>query len=157
MDEKESKFKIIDKRRFDVEGNEKESVYDSANITTESANDLSRESNNFKENPESQQVDNSSTNQSSISQSSDNLSISFGSLVLSLAQQTLIHLGEISGVPGAPVDLEAARNTIDVLDLLKVKTSGNLTPEETELLNNVTASLKLKYVEIMNRFQPKKT
>lgn len=82
--------------------------------------------------------------------------ISFASFVLSLTYQTLVHLGEVSGVPAAAVDLEAARNTIDVLDILKEKTKGNLTAEEQELLDNTVRSLKFKYIEVMNRFQTKK-
>lgn len=82
--------------------------------------------------------------------------ISFASFVLSLTYQTLVHLGEVSGVPAAAVDLEAARNTIDVLDILREKTKGNLTAEEQELLDNTVRSLKFKYIEVMNRFQTKK-
>jgi hypothetical protein len=46
------------------------------------------------------------------------------------------------------VDLEGAREMIDMLDALKERTSGNLTKEELLLLTEVLGSLKLSFMEI---------
>ena len=44
-------------------------------------------------------------------------------------------------------DLEAAQSSIDMLDMLKEKTKGNLTADEDRLLTNVLMDLKLNYVD----------
>jgi hypothetical protein len=48
----------------------------------------------------------------------------------------------------AIVDLEGAQELIDMLDALREKTRGNLTPDEDRLLQDVAGSLKLSYLEI---------
>lgn len=48
----------------------------------------------------------------------------------------------------AYLDLEGAREMIDLLDTLREKTRGNLTPDEDRLLSEVLGSLKLSYMEI---------
>ena len=44
-------------------------------------------------------------------------------------------------------DMEQAEFTIDLLDMLKEKTEGNLTEEETKLLNRAVKELKMNYME----------
>ena len=46
------------------------------------------------------------------------------------------------------VDLEGAREVIDMLDALREKTRGNLSKEEDDLLIEVLGSLKLTFMEI---------
>jgi len=51
---------------------------------------------------------------------------------------------------GQPVlDLEGAREMIDMLDILQEKTRGNLAPEEETLLLDVLGNLKLAYMEMV--------
>ena len=45
------------------------------------------------------------------------------------------------------INLEAAQATIDMLDMLEIKTRGNLDAEETRLLKDTLMSLKMNYVE----------
>lgn len=45
----------------------------------------------------------------------------------------------------ADVNLDAARLFIDNLDMLKVKTEGNLSAQETEILDKVLADLHAAY------------
>lgn len=75
--------------------------------------------------------------------------ISFSTFVLSLASTTLIHLGEAPHPEGgAPrVDLVLARQTLELLDLLREKTKGNLTGDEERLFASVLADLRLRFVE----------
>jgi hypothetical protein len=59
----------------------------------------------------------------------------------------------LGGIPDpatgqAYLDLEGAREMIDMLDVLRDKTRGNLAPEEESLLSEVLGSLKLSYMEI---------
>jgi hypothetical protein len=44
-------------------------------------------------------------------------------------------------------DLNQAQFSIDVLDMLKQKTKGNLTGDETKFLDNVIGQLKLNYLD----------
>jgi hypothetical protein len=77
------------------------------------------------------------------------LDMSFATLVLSLTSSALVHLG-VAPEPGAPapgaVDLPLARQTIDILEILKVKTRGNLDEPETQLLDQVLHDLHLRYL-----------
>jgi hypothetical protein len=72
----------------------------------------------------------------------------FTSFVLSLATSAMMQMGEIpdpvTGRPGE--NLEAARQTIDVLDLLKEKTRGNLTADENRVMEGLLYELRLKYL-----------
>ena len=76
--------------------------------------------------------------------------LSFASFILGLGSSALIHLGESpdpeTGATLAP-DLVSARQTIDVLDLLRVKTRGNLTDEEDRLFSDLLTDLRLRYVK----------
>ena len=64
-------------------------------------------------------------------------------LINAMAQPALLYLGEIPHpATGQPtVDLEGARIQIDMLDLLRVKCRGNLTPQEDNLLESVLHQL----------------
>lgn len=44
-------------------------------------------------------------------------------------------------------DLQQAQFSIEVLDMLKEKTKGNLTGDETKFLENVIGQLKLNYLD----------
>lgn len=46
------------------------------------------------------------------------------------------------------VDLEGAREVVDMLDALREKTRGNLAQEEEQLLLDVIGSLKMSYLEV---------
>ena len=73
----------------------------------------------------------------------------FSTFLLSLGTSALVQLGEApdptSGVASAP-DLEAARQTIDLLGLLEEKTQGNLSDPEHHLLRHLVRDLRLHYI-----------
>ena len=73
--------------------------------------------------------------------------VQFNAFVVSLASTAFIHLGELADpVTGRnETNLDGARQMIDILDMLREKTRGNLDPAETELMNGVLYELKLKY------------
>ncbi len=75
------------------------------------------------------------------------LPVSFSSFVVSLATSAMIHLGEGPAQPDAPVNLELARQTIDVLGLLQDKTKGNLDDEEAKLLETLLYETRMRYLE----------
>ena len=78
-------------------------------------------------------------------------SITYSSFVFSLGMQGLVMMGEggLQGVAeaGVEVNLPAARETIDLLALLKEKTKGNLTPEEEKLTEEILTSLRMTFVK----------
>jgi hypothetical protein len=76
--------------------------------------------------------------------------LGFISFVLSLASTAAIHFGDlpdpISG-DRAEVNLEGAAQMIEILALLDLKTRGNLTAEERQVLEQVLYELRLRFVE----------
>jgi hypothetical protein len=74
--------------------------------------------------------------------------VDFTMLVNAMAQPALLFLGEIEhpSTGQKKLDLEQARIQIDMLDLLRVKCRGNLTPPEEELLERVLYELRMLYV-----------
>ena len=75
---------------------------------------------------------------------------SFENLVRSLGQNAAMLLGGYADPQtGQPMlDLEGAREMIDMLDTLREKTKGNLAPEEDTLLIDVLGNLKLAFMEM---------
>ncbi len=74
----------------------------------------------------------------------------FESLVNFIAQNTAMVLGAYPDPrTGQPIlDLEGARELIDMLDALRETTRGNLAPEDDRLLLDVLGSLKLSFMEM---------
>lgn len=75
--------------------------------------------------------------------------LDFSSLFLPFYTQALIKLGQLADPVTQKEDenLELAKRMIDLLDLLKDRTKGNLMPEEEKFLENSTHRLKLLYME----------
>ena len=75
--------------------------------------------------------------------------LDFGTFVMSLASSVLVHLGEIEH-PEAQAkqqNLPLAKQTVDILGMLREKTRGTLTQEEAQLLDNLLYDLRMKYVD----------
>jgi hypothetical protein len=79
--------------------------------------------------------------------------VDFTMLINAMAEPALVFLGEIQHPStGKPtVDLERARIQIDMLDVLRVKCRGNLTPEEEGLLDRMLYQLRMLYVSRANQ------
>jgi hypothetical protein len=81
----------------------------------------------------------------------DDQQLSFTAFVISLASTAAIHLGDLTdpstGGP-AEVNLDGARQMIEILALLEQKTRGNLTAEERQVLEQVLYELRLRFVEV---------
>lgn len=80
----------------------------------------------------------------------DRKEIDFYTFVLSLASSAFVHLGDAphpeAGAPVAP-DLLLAKQTIDILAMLREKTRGNLTSEEERFLESLLTDLRLRWVQ----------
>ena len=76
--------------------------------------------------------------------------LDFETLIRSFAGTAMLQLGLVEDpVHGRmPPDLEAARETIDMLGLLEEKTRGNLTPSEHGFLEDVLYQLRVSYVAL---------
>ncbi len=75
--------------------------------------------------------------------------IDFSNFILSLNTSALIHLGDLPDPQTREriYDIQSAKQTIDILELLRSKTSGNLDGEEEKLLEDVIYDLRMKYVK----------
>ena len=76
---------------------------------------------------------------------------SFDLLVISLAIQARIALGEIANpvTRRQELNLEQAKHAIDLLGMLEQKTKGNLTEEEQTHLEGALYDLRMRYVQVM--------
>lgn len=118
----ETEIKVNDKRRFDSEGNARDVAKEEFQLVGEAV---------AKGAPEG-----------SVPQ------VDFSAFVMSLATQSLIQLGEAKPPPGMniPVDVAAAKQTIDILCMLEDKTRGNLDPQEAKLFEEILHQLRLSYL-----------
>ena len=75
--------------------------------------------------------------------------IDFATFVFSLNSAVLVHLGIIDDPAGgkAAANLPMAKQTIDILGMLKEKTQGNLTSDEENMLKSVLYDLRMLYVK----------
>lgn len=74
--------------------------------------------------------------------------LEFSSIVILLYFPALIHLGLMDdpGNGGRHENLNLAKRNIDLLDLLRDRTKGNLEPEEEKFLDGAVDQLKLAYL-----------
>ena len=79
--------------------------------------------------------------------------INFSTFVISLSTQALMHLGEIANPVSGKIDpdLPAAKQMIDMVGMIKEKTSGNLNANEARLIQDILFDLRMKYVEAVKK------
>ena len=77
----------------------------------------------------------------------------FETLVSYLSTTTMFQFGLIAGPGGEriPPDMVNAQRTIDLLQVLLEKTQGNLTANESRLLDDVLYELRMTFVELQKR------
>lgn len=73
----------------------------------------------------------------------------FMELVIMLSSSAMQHLGKIiNPMTGkTELNLDAAQATIDMVEMIEVKTKGNLDRDEDRLIKNTLTSLRMNYVE----------
>jgi hypothetical protein len=75
--------------------------------------------------------------------------MSFDQIVQSVYMSTIMQLGGATPEGEQPkVDLMGARQSIDMLAVLAEKTSGNLTPTETQLLDSALFEVRMGFLEV---------
>ena len=79
----------------------------------------------------------------------------FMQLVMQNQQIAMMSMGKLKHPVSDKIErnLELAKISIDTLDMLKVKTKGNLSSYEERYLDEVIRELKLNYVDEVNKDQ----
>jgi hypothetical protein len=132
-EKKEKGFVIKDKRIFDETGEtrmeETKKEESAADKTTE---DKPPEKDNQQKNREEYIPD-----------------VTFSNFVLSLSTTVMYHFGDFPDpvTNKAERNLAAAKQTIDMLNMLKIKTVGNLDNNEKELMEGILYELMMRYVK----------
>jgi hypothetical protein len=80
----------------------------------------------------------------------ENLEASFSVLIMSIASSAIMAMGLAPNPQGGEIhkDKSMARFNIDLLVVLQGKTKGNLSPEESQFLENLINDLQMKYVSV---------
>jgi Domain of unknown function (DUF1844) len=141
FNEEHSKFVIKDKRRFSSEGEEQKSSEESPKSSTKDNNvKIETKSKNITQETQTPPFDSAGLRQE----------LDFSSFIVSLASQALWQMGVAAPPEGISilVDLEAAKETIDILGMLHQKTSGNLSDSEAKLMENILHELRLSFVRV---------
>ncbi len=145
-DSSESGFKTVDRRRFTAEGESKADISaDESKKTTGSskaaggAADDGLHGETFERQP----------NEGDFAPPE----VTFGTLCLSLHTQALFHMGLLKGPEGEvmPPNPPLARYTIDILHMLRDKTKGNLSEDESQLVNGLIYELQMRFVQVSPR------
>jgi hypothetical protein len=71
----------------------------------------------------------------------------FSNFVMSLASATLVELGLMPDPLSKETrkNLEHAKQNIEILDMLRTKTKGNLSADENRMIERVVTDLKLQF------------
>ena len=86
-------------------------------------------------------------------ESGGGMPVTFASFVISLGSSSLMLMGEQLDPqqPAMPVNLPQAKEIIDLLSVLDVKTKGNLNTEEQAVLRDMLYALRMKYVSLTSK------
>jgi hypothetical protein len=79
--------------------------------------------------------------------------VDFTAFVMSLCTSVFIHLGEICDPTTNQkcIDLPLAKQTIDIIAMLKEKTEGNRTKEEDQLIQEMLYNLRMQYLALSKK------
>ena len=138
-EQQQGRFKVTDRRQFTSEGETREE--DPQQPTPQAQEPAPKE-----QQPAAETSQEAEASQAPPQDSSR--SVDFASFLLSLATTGMVHLGEIPepSTGQKSEDLEGARQMIEILDIMKVKTEGNLSGEESKLLENLLYELRMKFL-----------
>lgn len=75
--------------------------------------------------------------------------LDFSTLILSFATSSMMNMGIAPDPQTGKTNknLELAKQNIEILAMLEQKTKGNLTPEESKLLENILTEVRLRFIE----------
>mgnify|MGYP000215208961 FL=1 len=83
----------------------------------------------------------------------------FVQLILQFQTSAMVGLGKLPNPITQKIekDLEAAKLSIDMIDMIKAKTKGNLSDDEERLITQISKDLKLNYVDELDKEQKAKS
>lgn len=141
-------FKVQDRRRFSATGEAREDVEESPAAPPPTDAAPPRDAQQTTAQPSAQHAE-----PHGAAGAEAGAEISFASFIFSLSTQALVHLGEMPDpVDGSShVNLEGARQIIDILAILGDKTRGNLDAAEASLLESALYDLRMRYVDRARR------
>lgn len=76
---------------------------------------------------------------------------------LSISSAAFMGMGASSEGEQPELDLELARQNIDLLELMHEKTRGNRTAEEDRLIDQLLFELRMRFVDVQSRQDTRKT
>ena len=142
-----SRLKVTDRRQFTSEGEARQEA-ESSEAETPREKSSPQQTEEMKSPDIAEQDSQESEQDLQESEQDSQESINFSSFLLSIATTGMVHLGEIPEptTGQAQENLEAARQMIDIVGILKEKTEGNLSSEESQLLENLLYELRMKFL-----------
>jgi Domain of unknown function (DUF1844) len=141
----EEGFRVIDRRPFTAEGEIRKDVVEAEERKAEREAQIEAARNPV---PAAVAAEGSAAGQPAVD--APKASPAFENLVRMIGSNAAMVLGAYADPrTGQPViDPEAARELIDMLDVLHEKTKGNLAPEEDSLLLDLLGKLKMTFLEV---------
>lgn len=181
MGEEQSGFKVTDRRLFNADGSPRD-IKPSAELTKD-ATDTAQQSEpvntetaatnaetagaTAQQTPENEPVRSSTGDQATASEETEGSDAeadlpgandpgSFINFLMSLATNAAAAMGMMPhpGTGESGVDLELAKHWIDVLGMLRQKTSGNLAAKEDQMFEGLLADLRMQYVSLTSSPAP---
>ena len=137
-EKKEKGFVIKDKRLFGETGDVREA-------------ELKREEKTTSDEEKQTSTETGSENRDNQKTEEHYPEVNFISFVLSLSTSVMYHFGDFPDpvTKKAERNLSAAKQTIDILNMLKNKTAGNLDENEKSLIDGILYELMMRYVKEM--------
>jgi hypothetical protein len=134
-EEQTSRFKVDDRRKFTSEG---DPVKSEAGTPPPPVQERSPEPPERREGQKSGQA--------------KEPTIDFASFIMSLAASAMAYLGEVADPSTGQrmENLEGAQQMIEILTMLQTKTTGNLEPDEKQLLESLLYELRMKFLTKRN-------
>lgn len=83
----------------------------------------------------------------------------FITLIYSLQMQAMMNMGKLKNPVTDKIekDLEAARVSIDMIEMIKDKTINNLSDDENKIITHILSDLQLNFVEESSKQENKET
>jgi hypothetical protein len=138
-EKKDKGFVIKDRRLFDESG--------AARVEE----DIKPEGIKQAETPEEKSETAPSGNQAPETETSPLPEINFASFIFSLSTTAMYHFGDFPDpvTKESQRNLPAAKQTIDILSILKTKTEGNLDEQEKQMMDGILYELRMRFIKEM--------
>jgi hypothetical protein len=144
MEKEKKEFSVTDKRKFDDKGNLKEKFKGSKKTKpTEKKESTAKKKSTTQ--PSQKKPEETFKQKIPLTQE-------FSTFILSLSSSAYIYLGILEDPVNKEkkVNLEGAKQMIDIIRMLKEKTKGNLTPTEEQLIDSLIYELQMQYLSKSN-------